>query len=340
MTSDSERVSRQHWTALCVVALMMLLAPPARANDDAETRAIARDLAVQGAEAFERGQYELALDRFDRAAALVHAPSIALMQARSLVAIGRWVEGLDKYHETARAQLEPDAPQAFYMARTDAAREAAELEARMPHLEIRVGDGQVVPDGVTIQLDGKEVPGVLLNVPRPIDPGEHDVSASDVAGRSASESIVVVEGEHKLVAVPTFEEEPAPAPEPPPIAAAPSPVATDQPEEPAKTSQLRDWAGPVAFAVGGIGAAGAAISGFAARDEQKRLDKACTPGCPPNESETLSSYRSQRTLFYVSLGVGLAGIAAGTYLTLTDDDAEQGIALSLTPVSGSLAGWF
>ncbi len=336
MISASDRGIRRLWRAARAAACLLLCASWANA-DDAEMRAVARDLAVQGAEAFERGDYDQALDRFERAAVLVEAPSISLMQARSLVAVGRWVEGLDKYYETARSQLAPDAPQAFRLAIADAAREAAELEVRMPHLEIRIGAGQGVPEGMTVMLDGKEVPEVLLNVPRPVDPGEHDVVATASEDRSVSERVVVLEAEHKLVSVPVFDQVVVQAPEPEPIP--PSPVKREP--QPPKERQLRDWATPVAFAVGGVGIAAATLSGMQAHDEQNQLEELCDPGCPPSAAETLSSYRTQRTLFYVSLGVGMAGLGAGAYLSLTDgNDSEAGVAIALTPAGARVEGRF
>ena len=57
----------------------------AHARDDepsAEARSEARTLAAQGSDAFEAGDFATALARFDRAAQLVEAPTISLMQAR------------------------------------------------------------------------------------------------------------------------------------------------------------------------------------------------------------------------------------------------------------------
>ena len=68
--------------ALLGCALCLCVAS-AHAEEDAETRTSARDLAVRGAQAFDAGQYAEASDVFRRAHELVGASSIALMQARS-----------------------------------------------------------------------------------------------------------------------------------------------------------------------------------------------------------------------------------------------------------------
>src|SRR5689334_5824751 len=61
-------------------------------EDDPLKRSAARDLAIQGAEAYDAGDFSTALDRFTRASALVSAPTLLVMQARSFLALGRWLE--------------------------------------------------------------------------------------------------------------------------------------------------------------------------------------------------------------------------------------------------------
>src|SRR6185295_6955519 len=66
---------------------------------DAGIRTAARDLATQGAQAFEAGEYAQASDFFRRAHELVPAPSIALLQARSLAKLGQLLEAIDIYEQ-------------------------------------------------------------------------------------------------------------------------------------------------------------------------------------------------------------------------------------------------
>ena len=115
--------------ALCLALLLAFssAAPSVRAQDsDPETRTAAREMATQGAEAFEKQDYETALDRFQRASALFRAPSISVMEARTLVKLGRLLAALDKYESTRHIVLPPDAPEALHRAVEDAAHEAAE----------------------------------------------------------------------------------------------------------------------------------------------------------------------------------------------------------------------
>ena len=104
MTSGSK--SRRVLLAALLISLGASPAAAKPAGDEAEldshTRTAARSLAAQGAAAFEAQKYAAALDHFERAAALVEAPTILLMQARTLVQLGRWVEGADKYASVQR----------------------------------------------------------------------------------------------------------------------------------------------------------------------------------------------------------------------------------------------
>ena len=71
---------------------------------DAGTRVAARELAVSGAEAFDKREFATALDRFQRAESLYKVPSISIMVARCFANVGRVVEAVDKYEETLRSE--------------------------------------------------------------------------------------------------------------------------------------------------------------------------------------------------------------------------------------------
>src|SRR5262249_1729727 len=157
-------------------------------GNDAETRTMARELARHGAEAFDAKDFVTALDRFTRAEALFRAPSIVVMRARSLAALGRLVEALDAYEETQRMPLASNAPGGFGGAAHDAEREGEELGKRVPRLTLRVRADDGIEEGMQVLLDGKEVPSALLNVERPVDPGTHEIAAAAPGHASVTRS--------------------------------------------------------------------------------------------------------------------------------------------------------
>src|SRR5579862_6290303 len=110
--------------------LAALLFVPVRASaqgTDAD-RATARLLAEQGQQALDARDYTTAADRFARADALVHAPTLMLGLARAAVGLGRWIVALDLYNRILNEGAAPGSPAAFFDALNDAHRELDALE--------------------------------------------------------------------------------------------------------------------------------------------------------------------------------------------------------------------
>jgi hypothetical protein len=294
--------------------------------NDAETRTIARELALQGAEALDNKDYATALDRFERAASLVRAPSLTVMQARTLVALGRFVEALDKYEETQRMPLPADAAEAFTSAVRDASKEAAELRPRLPWLRITVIGAEA--KSVQVFLDDKPVRSATLDIERPIDPGHHDVEARSGGRTLARSSISLTEAEHRTLELPLT-----------PMVASPALRGEREHETSSRGWSRRTWA----LAAGGVGVAGlgtALVTGLIALHKKSELADVCHPGCPENSADDLSSYRTNRTLAYVGLGVGVVGVGVGGYLLLAGTPSARHVAVGTSGTSAWLSGRF
>lgn len=326
--SDSPLPSLRAASALLLAALVLLRPDVAGADStDALTRTAARELAVEGAQSFEQRDYRNALDRFRRAFAVFPAPSIAIMEARSLVGLGRFVEALDKYEETLRTPLADDAPDAFRQAVADAAREAEELKPRIPRLTLDIDAETRALPGFDLMLDGKRIRGALWGVPLPVDPGEHTVRASATARAPVLRRVALAEAARELVRVDFAASVPS---------AAVTETATAS-ASPGSSSRVLGW---TAVGVAGLGLGTSAITGVIALGKKSELDDACRPTCPASAKDDIDSWRTQRTISYVSLGVGAAALAVGGYLLLgSDDDATQVGAL-VTPTGASLRGEF
>ena len=298
---------------------------PARASDEyveSDARMAARVLAAQGAQAFERRDFAQALELFTRASTIIQAPTITLMEARSLMELGRWVEALEKYGATQRMLSVDPANEFFRQAADAAARETEPLLQRMPTLRIRVV-GAKAGQKVEIEVDGKKAMPTLAAVDRAIDPGAHHLAAHAADGSAAKRDITVAEGSHEDVELTLS------AP-PPPLPVAPS------------AAPVADSGGStLGWAVAGSGAAfvvlGAA-TGVMALGHKSDLDAACRPGCPPTKAGDIQAFRRERTLSYVGFGLGALGLAGGAYLLwLAPSDH---LALSVSPRSVALAGSF
>ncbi len=340
MTSASKR------RAFALVLAVGCFAPLSHADEpDAETRTLARELARQGADAFDQADYAVALDRLNRAYSLFRAPTISIMQARALARLGRLVEALDRYEETLRVPLDGDTPEAFRRAVADAIREREDIRARIPRLLIRVRSTHGAPDGLSVVLDGKPVPPALLNVERPIDMGSHEVTVTAPGYHSVTKSVML--GEHGSVTLDIDLDSMQVVP------AAPAPVATAQvAEQPQPRSGMRSRVlGWTFVGVAGAGLATSAITGLVALDKKSDLDGNCsrnTPrpdgslgtACRPNYGPDIDTFRTTRTVSYVSLAIGVASLGVGSYFLLSGSRESAHVTATIGPGSAGIQGAF
>lgn len=322
----SRRAARSALSAL-VVGLVLAAQPALADEPDAGTRMAARELALSGAEAFDKQDFVTALDRFQRAESLYKVPSIAVMVARCLAKVGRVVESVDKYEETLRMPLDAAAPEAFQRAVADATAEVEAVRARVPRLELRMPPD--APRDTEVLLDDKPVPPALLGVPTPVNPGPHHLAAHAPGRTPFSFDVTLAEASRQAVEItlpPLEREKPV----------APAPRAPDH---------AAGRRGPSMLAVGlltggGVALATGVISGVAALGHKSKLDEQCKPGCPENMSSELDSYRFDRTLSYIGFGVGLAAAGTGTYLLLHQSSSGAQVGAQFFPGGAALKGQF
>jgi len=310
-------------------ATLLLCASPSFAQD-AEIRTAARDLATQGAQAFDAGEYAQASDFFRRAHELVPAPSIALLQARSLAKLGQLLEALDIYEQTARFKLPDDAPEAYLQAVETARSEMEEVRHRLPRLKlmlIGVGSGE----SVQVSTDDKPTPDALLGVERPINPGSHRIEARVSGQLRATRELSIAEGQNYQVELDVQPAQPAPKPV----------VIVAKAASPTSTSTPNDWRKIGGYAALGAGALGLGIgsyTGILALHHKSELDSVCTPTCPPSSAADIDSFRSNRTISYISFGVGIAAAATGVVLLTVGKPAQEHVAIRALPTGLLIAG--
>ncbi|WP_437726446.1 tetratricopeptide repeat protein [Sorangium sp. So ce861] len=152
---------------------LTLLAIPATAagqqsQPTAEAKLAARALANKGVELFDAGRYEDALTAFRGAEALVHAPPLVVMAARSCERLGRLIEARSLYQRVLDEPLAATAPRAFQEAQAEAKTELAALAPRIPTLEVALAG--TAQGAVQLTLDGEHIAPAT---PVQRDPGEH-----------------------------------------------------------------------------------------------------------------------------------------------------------------------
>ena len=322
-----------------VAAAWLLCAPPAHA-EDAETRTAARDLATQGGQAFDTGHYEQASDFFLRAHELVHAPSIALMHARSLAKLGQLLEAIDVYEQTARFKLAADAPGAYVSAVETARTEVEDVRRHVPRLKLTL-TGVDARENPSVSIDDKPTPAALLGVDRPMDPGLHRLAVQVEGKIRATRRLNLEEGKSYNV------ELDASPPEASALAAetrksnAYSASAPDAPPNtsgsPAAVPAARIL-GYVGVGVGIVGLGLGTYTGLVALRHKSRLDDACHPGCPESSAADLNGFRSNRTVSWLSYGVGIAAAASGVLLLTLGDPKHEHVALGILPGGVQIGG--
>jgi hypothetical protein len=196
-----------------------------------------------------------------------------------------------------------------------------------------------------VTIDGKPTPAALLGVDRPMNPGAHRIAVT-VAGRTrATRDLDLDEGKSYSVelAIPAEaapESAPAalpenkpdssvvPAPEPPPGT---SSAVTQGPS----TTRILGYVG---VGVGVVGLGLGTYTGLVALHHKSQLDDVCHPGCPPSSADDLNGFRSNRTLSWVSYGVGIAAATTGILLLTLGDSKHEHVALRAWPGGLQIGG--
>src|SRR5262245_7291277 len=239
----------------------------------ARTKRAVRELVADGENLFNAGDWAKALDRFRRAYALVPAPTVALREARCLVQLGRLIEGAEKYEEARRGESTPNPPPAFLKAAQEAKTAIADLQARIPKLNLTItGPGADSPD-LVVYIDQERVPPALLGVEQPVDPGTHTILAAVRESSSAMQQASFAERKSHTL---TLELRPGRLPVPLPSPATTAKSGPDSAPPIEDGSAQRTW-GWIAGGAGGFGVVLGLVSGIVALNGKSSLDDVCAP---------------------------------------------------------------
>lgn len=201
---------------------------------------------------------------------------------------------------------------------------AAALEARLSKIVVQA---RVRTPDMRIEINGHQRDPGMLADPLPVDPGEYTIRASAPGYSDWVRTISVPSGPTTvevdvppLTALPTAARVPVPeAPASPArIEPAASQPAQDGPAaEPKSGSAWRT----VGFVVGAVGLAGIGAGtyfGLTAFAYKHRADTECKGlACSPQGLADHKSENTDATLSTISFGVGLAALAAGTFMILS-----------------------
>ena len=173
----------------------LLLAGHALADPSEADRATARALAGEGYQALQAKDYSTAADRFGRADALVHAPTLMTDWARALVGLGKFVEAQERYEQVIREGIEPKAPKSWQRALSDAGVELTALKPRLSWVTINVTGS----NDAHVTIDGAPVPAAALGVRRAVNPGSRNLRVVAKGYLAKKRTIDLVEGAEQQV---------------------------------------------------------------------------------------------------------------------------------------------
>jgi len=302
----------------------MLVAPRLHAEPSEADRATARALASEGYKALQEKNYEVAADRFRRADALIHAPTLVVDHARALVGLGKLVEAHERYELIAREGIDPKSPKSWQKALETATKELEVLKPRLAWVTIQIKG----PSEPKVLVDDGTVPTAALGVRRAINPGKRTIRASADGYLPGEKTLTFAEGEEQSVEIELLVD-----PNAQKVSVEPEPQAGTVQDAPKRRSNALAY---VMLGVGGVALAGGGVTGVLALGKRSDLEKVCNDAgrCPSSAKEDLDAYHLFGLISPISLGVGVAAAATGITLLVTRPKAQTENSASIEPYFG------
>ena len=320
--------------AVAGFALTCALATIAHA-DTSTDRVVARSLFEQGRELMAAGNLAEACPKLAESQRLDPAGGTLLNLAACHQKEGRTATAWSEFND-ALALAKHDA-------RADRAKVAeeriAQLTPILSRLTIRMTKGVEVT-GLVAKLDGVVVGAAVLGTALPVDPGTHEIEAGAPGKRRWTTKVELGRSsDNKTVDIPALEDSssaPVPATSristPVPsdtTSASPTATATSAPPSQPSTSKRT-----VGFIVGGVGIAALGVGtvfGLRALSKWSDAKSHCpsSDACEPDAASLKDSATSAAWISDIGLGLGVVGLAVGTYLVVTGSKGSE-------PTSGQL----
>ena len=340
---------RGRWVRVVLIAWCVCFSPGragAQPSDDV-TRSAARGLGYSGVEAFQRGDFETASDRLEKAYTVLRVPSLGLWSARALVKLGKLVEASGRYLEVTTLEVSGGDVEVQQQSQAEAKAELDALAARIPSLVVRLEGA--TPSETTVMLGGRPLSTPLVGEQLSLNPGRHVVEARRGKDLQTGE-VTLEEGQHETLVL-RF----APAPvAPPPAAVAPvAPVApvVAPPTRDSDSARAGSGQRTVGYALiigGGAALVFGGVTGAVAAGKWSALkDEGCDDGRCPSEGgpsgsdvDSYNGMRSLSTIGFVAGGVLAAGGAVLLFTAPKERPQQSALSLQLGPGSALLAGKF
>jgi hypothetical protein len=182
--------------ALVVALAVVMTGATAHAQVTDADRNAARDLYIEGESLRQQGRFADALERYNRSLQVFPAPTTAFRIAQCKAALGQLVEAAEEYRVVTNTPLPQNPTEAFVKAKNDAATELALIEPRIPKVRINI---QPYPlQGLQITVDNVAMSVALVGVARPVNPGQHRITATAPGYQTAQTTVDVRERQQPM----------------------------------------------------------------------------------------------------------------------------------------------
>jgi predicted hotdog family 3-hydroxylacyl-ACP dehydratase len=283
-------------------------AGPRLSEDD---RATARALMDEGDAKSDRGDWKGALAAYAAADALVHAPSTGYELGRVQVELGLLLEARETLAGVLRIPAAKKEPLPFTVARKNAEALLADVDARIPTLEVHLVNVDATQTPV-ITIDGEIVASTAAPAPRRVNPGAHSIVAR-VGSVERRSHLVVDEREQCTVTLDFAPEGAAPK----------APWATPAPPTSGNTRSKALVYG--SFGLGAVGVTVGSVAGLISIAKVSDAKKDCVNNvCPEARKGDIDSAKSLgtvSTIAFIAAGVGI-GVGVVGLLTSEKESAE------------------
>jgi tetratricopeptide (TPR) repeat protein len=271
--------------------------------------ALAEALYEQGRELMERREYEAACEKFRHSQKLDPAGGTLLNLSTCLENLGKFASAWSSYKEAlAAARRDGRADRARFIEE-----HLTELQPKVSHVTLRVPESRRVA-GLSVKLDGVELESAAWDIPMPIDPGLHRISAS-APGKQPFEKEIRIGSvaDTQVVEIPDLADDSSAVDS---GTSTPAPAAQARTDVTSAASSSRTL-GYVLGAVGIVGVGVGSYFGVRAFSEWDRRNELCSPRCSQEAVEAYEQAESAATISSIGIGVGLVAVAVGAYFVLS-----------------------
>jgi hypothetical protein len=254
---------------------------------------------------FGEKKYDAALLLFREAYEKTQSPNAHLMIGKCLLAQNHLPEAYDELSATLKeAGKRAETETKYANTRDAAATELAPLEAKIGKVVVTLVDA---PADARVRIGGMELAKDKLGTPVAVMPGSIEIVADGLSQGTVTKHEEIKGGETKVVVI---------------SGAAQTPTQSAHPTtEPVLANTTGGGLRKAGFAVLGLGVVGMglfAIGGIQGNAKFATLEKECgTTRCTdPKYADIVDSGKNLDLVANIGLGVGIAGIAAGTVMVL------------------------